>query len=283
MSLGHFLGASALFATVGVAAPPAPAPAPPAVQAGGPPAGGRWLVDWGQNQCSLVRERGGAAPLGVAMQLVPGTESVDIVVVDHSWKSFPLKAGDEVAVRLDASQAVTATVRRIQGNGRLGIVAMSIDRSFLDQYAKAASITVEGRGKTVATMPVPGAAEAVDALADCEREVLKEWKVDTAALATLKSRAKGKKNLASLVSDNDYPAEALKKKEQGTVVVRLTVEPDGKPTECGLVSSSGSRSLDLQTCNIFLRRAQFDPAIAADGRPVRSVFFTRLTWQIFSY
>lgn len=212
MSSGQFTAVSLLLAVAGVAAPPSPAPV--AAQAGGPSAGGRWLVDWGQNQCSLVRERGGPAALGVAMQLVPGTESVDIVVVDHSWKAFPLKTGDEVALRLDADAPVTAKVRRIQGDDRLGIVAMSIDRSFIDRYAKATSITIEGKGKTLVRMPMPGAAKAVEALGACEREVLTEWKVDTAALATLKSRAKAKKTLAALVSDNDYPSEALKKQSR---------------------------------------------------------------------
>ncbi len=277
MGLGQLLIGFALLGASGAhAAQPKPA------AASAVPPGGRWLVDWGQNQCSLVRERGGAAPLGVAMQLVPGTESIDLVIVDQSWKSFPVRDGDDVLVRLDGGAPVTARARRIQGDGRLGIVAMNIDRSFIEQYAKAASIAIEAKGKPVASLKLTGAAKAVEALGDCEREVLKEWKVDVAALSTLKRRAKGTRNLAGLVSDDDYPNDALRKMEQGTTVVRLTVEADGKASACGVVSSSGSRTLDYQTCAIYLRRAQFEPAIGADDRPVRSVFFTRLTWRIYS-
>ena len=276
MRLGQFLVGLALLGASGAANSAEPAPA-----AASAPAGGRWVVDWGHNQCSLVRESGGAAPAGIALQLVPGTDAIDIVAVDQSWKSFPVKTGDEIDVRLDGSAPVTARVLRLGGGKeRLAIVALNIDRGFIDGYAKAGSITIEAKNKPVAHMRLPNAAKAVQALDAGERDALQRWKVDTAALATLQRRATSKKSMAAYMSDNDYPAEALSKREQGTTVVRLTVDADGKVPECGVVSSSGSRALDLQTCAIFIRRVEYDPAISAEGRPVRSVVFTRLTWRL---
>jgi TonB family protein len=276
MGLVRFLVASALLGAPAAANAAQPAPAASFV----PSPGGRWLIDWGQNQCSLVREAGGAPAAGVALQLVPGTETLDIVVVDESWKTFPVKDGEEVTVQLDTGAPVSSKVRRLRGNERLAIVAGNIDRAFLDLYAKAGSVTLKAYKKTIMQISLPGAGKAVEALQTCERDILKEWKVDTSALATLQRRARGKKSLISYVSDKDYPPEALAKGEQGTSVIRLTIEPDGKPSACGVVSSSGSRTLDLYTCAIFVRRVQYDPAIDANGQPVRSVLFTRLTWRI---
>jgi TonB family protein len=251
----------------------------PAAKAAPPPVG-RWLVDWGQNQCSLIREAGGVPGAGIALQLVPGTDTFDIVVVDESWKAFPIKNGDEVTVHLDTGTPVSAKARRLRGTERLAIVTTSIDREFIDSYAKAGSITIKAKNKTIAHMPLPGAGRAVEALHACERDILKEWKVDTAAHASLQSRAKGKKTLVSYVSDDDYPPKAMANNEQGTSVIRLTIEPDGKPSACGIVSSSGSRELDLYSCAIFVRRAQYEPAIGANGSAVRSVLITRLTWRL---
>ena len=87
--------------------------------------------------------------------------------------------------------------------------------------------------------------------------------------------------LASLVSDNDYPSEALGSNEQGTVLVRLDIDEAGKPSGCRIAQSSGSASLDRQTCAIFVRRGRFDPAIDAAGKPVASHYVTRLTWRMW--
>jgi TonB family protein len=276
MGLVQFLAALTLLGAPGGAG----AAQPVAAAKSATPSDARWLVDWGQNQCSLVREAAGAPAAGIALQLVPGTESLDIVVVDESWSGFPVKSGEDVTVRLDVGEPVSAKARRLRSKERVAIVLPNLDRGLIDLYAKASSITIEARNKKIAHMSLPAAAKAVQALQTCERDILKEWKVDTAALATLRQRAKGKKSLAAYVSDNDYPPDALQNDEEGTSVVRLTIEPDGKASACGIVSSSGSRALDLYTCAIFVRRAEYHPALDAAGRPVRSVLFTRLTWRI---
>ena len=48
--------------------------------------------------------------------------------------------------------------------------------------------------------------------------------------------------LPSLVSQDDYPAAALRANEQGTVAFRLDVGNDGRVRNCTIVSSSGSSS-----------------------------------------
>ncbi len=71
--------------------------------------------------------------------------------------------------------------------------------------------------------------------------------------------------LQSLVSPLDYPAEALAKKEQGDVRLRLEVDSDGRVRSCSIVKSSGSHSLDAATCRIMSHRARFNPATDNEG------------------
>ena len=72
--------------------------------------------------------------------------------------------------------------------------------------------------------------------------------------------ARAKANLASYVSDEDYPSNAVRNEEQGTTRFRLAVGPDGKVKECTVTSSSGSSALDATTCRLMKQRARFTPA-----------------------
>ena len=87
-------------------------------------------------------------------------------------------------------------------------------------------------------------------------------------------------NLTGIVRYQDYPAEALKKGEQGTVTVLLTVDERGGVAGCAVEKSSGSASLDAQTCRVLSERAKFDPAKDATGRPVAGAFRQRITWRM---
>ena len=62
-----------------------------------------------------------------------------------------------------------------------------------------------------------------------------------------------------------YPAEAARRRESGTVLVRVDVGPDGVPTSTSIVQSSRSRSLDKAALDA-VRRWRFQPAVV-DGHP----------------
>ncbi|RYZ74064.1 MAG: TonB family protein [Lysobacteraceae bacterium] len=63
-----------------------------------------------------------------------------------------------------------------------------------------------------------------------------------------------------------YPAEALRRGESGTVLVRVEVDANGTPSGVALMQRSGSRDLDRAAMEA-VRRWRFLPA-QRDGRPV---------------
>lgn len=93
-------------------------------------------------------------------------------------------------------------------------------------------------------------------------------------------RARARANLASYVSNDDYPIEALRNEEQGAVGFRLDVGADGSVTACTVTSSSGSAALDSRTCEIMMARARFTPARDARGRPTPDQVSARINWRI---
>jgi protein TonB len=87
-------------------------------------------------------------------------------------------------------------------------------------------------------------------------------------------------SLASYFSDEVYPAEALRRGEQGKVEFELDVGQDGRVRRCTVTGSSGSALLDATTCRLVAERARFQPRIDARGRPASARYASSIKWVI---
>ena len=86
--------------------------------------------------------------------------------------------------------------------------------------------------------------------------------------------------MQSLFSGDDYPSDAQRNDEQGTVGVSLSISADGRVSGCSVTSSSGSRSLDNATCRILRSRARFTPAKGSNGQNMPDTYSKRITWRL---
>ncbi|HEY0112349.1 MAG TPA: TonB family protein [Allosphingosinicella sp.] len=91
---------------------------------------------------------------------------------------------------------------------------------------------------------------------------------------------KAKANLASYVSDADYPASAIRNEEQGTTRFRLEVGSDGRVTDCTVTGSSGSSALDAVTCRLMKQRARFTPARDSSGNVTSGSMSSSIRWVL---
>ncbi|MBX7528351.1 energy transducer TonB [Qipengyuania vesicularis] len=66
----------------------------------------------------------------------------------------------------------------------------------------------------------------------------------------------------------DYPSSALRREEQGTVTMRITVGANGRVEGCAVTGSSGSSALDQAACRGMQRYARYNPALNAAGDPI---------------
>ena len=80
------------------------------------------------------------------------------------------------------------------------------------------------------------------------------------------------------ITDDDYPADALNRGEQGTVTIAWEVSPDGLPLRCTVEQSSGHPSLDTAACAAIMRHAQF-AALPAGQVTVRRQS-RRVVWRL---
>jgi TonB family protein len=95
-----------------------------------------------------------------------------------------------------------------------------------------------------------------------------------------RQRARSADSLVTLFSDADYPASAVRNREQGAVAFRLKVGADGRPAGCSVTSSSGSTILDTTTCALLMERARFEPARDGRGRATADEFHGRIIWRL---
>jgi protein TonB len=66
----------------------------------------------------------------------------------------------------------------------------------------------------------------------------------------------------------DYPSSALRREEQGTVTMRITIGANGRVEACSVTRSSGSSALDDAACRGMQRYARYNPALNAAGNPI---------------
>jgi TonB family protein len=86
--------------------------------------------------------------------------------------------------------------------------------------------------------------------------------------------------LQALFSADDYPAEAVRLKQEGETSVRLTINPQGRVTMCAVERSSRSAHLDSWTCRILRARARFRPSQDAAGNAVEGTSAYTHVWKL---
>lgn len=92
------------------------------------------------------------------------------------------------------------------------------------------------------------------------------------------ARAKG--NMAGWVTENDYPSADLRAGHEGRTAYRLSIDTNGKVTNCTVTASSGFPGLDKTTCDKLTSRGKFEPATNSDGERVAGTFSAAVTWRI---
>lgn len=81
-------------------------------------------------------------------------------------------------------------------------------------------------------------------------------------------------------SPDAYPPEAIRAKEQGRVVARLEIDPQGNVANCIVTISSGSAALDAKTCELAMTRGKFIPGLDARGKPIASTYTLPIRWVL---
>jgi TonB family protein len=81
------------------------------------------------------------------------------------------------------------------------------------------------------------------------------------------------------VSAGDYPPLAIRLREEGKVLIKYLVSEDGRVSECTVMTSSGTSTLDDAACSIAKRSWKFKPA-TRDGKAVSQYLGAEVNFQL---
>ena len=99
--------------------------------------------------------------------------------------------------------------------------------------------------------------------------------------APVVSKAAGAKgNPADWITNDDYPAEAIRSESEGTTGIKWTINTAGRVENCVVTASSGSSSLDQAACRALVRRGRYTPASDATGNPIATTSSRRVVWRL---
>jgi protein TonB len=82
------------------------------------------------------------------------------------------------------------------------------------------------------------------------------------------------------ITNDDYPASAIRAEAQGSTTMRLSISADGRVSACSVTGSSGNSALDSTACSLAQRRFRYTPAQDTSGSPVAGTVSRTVRWQL---
>ena len=245
------------------------------------PAAARWVVDWGDQRCSLIRETGGPASVSLMVRTVPGAGQAELWLIDPNWTAPGFFGFQPVEIDLQPSGfRITDYAISVRFKGQQGIGITNLEEAFLAKLPGTQRLVIRRGKRKLAEVALPGSARAVEALPACEAEIMRDWGLDPQVIQSLRRKPTPVRNPALWFSSDDYPLAAIQRHQWGSVLTRMTVGIDGRVAECVVVESSGQALLDKRTCDLLISRGRYKPALTAGGEPIRAMTSVRIHWRI---
>ena len=88
------------------------------------------------------------------------------------------------------------------------------------------------------------------------------------------------RQIGGTISNDDYPADAIRAGEQGHATAEFIVDVSGRVTNCRITATSGSAALDRTTCEIIKQRFQFEPARNSSGGAIATTMTRNVRWVL---
>lgn len=148
----------------------------------------------------------------------------------------------------------------------------------IEQAAKIERVVFGRRGRAI-SFETGALTQAFSALNACTSEKLSAWGLDP---------KKHKKYTPPIISNEDsvvrffqsrYTQSALIRGEQAIFRVRVNVETDGTVSDCQVNALTTAGRLESPGCEA-MSIAQFEPALDANGEPMKSFFTTTISYRI---
>ena len=241
---------------------------------------GQWVVAFEQAMCVLSRAYGtGDKEAQLGFRPLPGDERLEIVI-RTPWKRVTSYWPGKATVTLEPGKSADGAYSDWKAEAdQRRLVRIWVKTAELGDIKAAKTLTVALDKGAQWTFELKGTAKAVQVLDQCQDELGRSWGFDPEVLRK-QTLAAPANDPASWITYKDYPQEALRERQAGTVRLKYRVDKDGLPQECAVVQGSGSALLDQASCALIVKRARFRPALGSDGRPQDTLRAETIRWLL---
>ena len=252
-----------------------------------------WNIDFAENRCRLSRVFGSSDDMHLLFfeQAAPKAE-FGVTFAGSQLARFQRDRGLFIGMRGDVAmeeldrfnigdvESVGPAIIIASHNvGRLVEVEGPIQGGIDLAAAEMVDRIVLQRGEHALSFETGDMMPPFQALNTCTGDLLRAWGLDqeqhqsyTPAVWTNERRI-----VQRIV--RDYPRRAVLDGEGGIFRMRVIVETDGTVSDCLIEKSTITESLESPACRA-MEGARFDPALDAQGQPMRSYYATTITYAI---
>lgn len=241
----------------------------------------------GTATCFVAREQQGG---GVLVLIADQQARLWAAIGHRAWSAEEAESYD-VGLEIDGKRRPVKAGSGARSMGLSGFL-VQVDRGFVRAVGRGRTLRVFPPGAPPLTLNLAGGAGASAQLMRCYNFpgelTFQSSSTGTPAAAALRDpfrlnhpfprRAVGA--FERYIAPHDYPAVAIRNREQGRVTYRVEAGADGRIVGCSIVRSSGSSALDAATCAILVRRARVEPALDSEGKRVPDSIRGHIEWKL---
>lgn len=238
----------------------------------------RWVVDYDDAQCVAWRNYGTEAkPLTLALKPSPNRSIMRVVLMREGFASEA--AQRPASVGFDGKSVAANALVYDDRRAKRYIASINLPMVTFVANRRAASIAIDA-GSFDERLAVPGFAGVMAAFDDCLANLRDVWNVGEPFATRVSQPARAIRPLRDLFKSTTYPSQAVSEGNTGMVGLAMLIDETGKVRDCMVEQTSGFATLDTMSCFVIVNQARFEPAVGADGKPVKSASFQRISWRI---
>jgi TonB family protein len=241
---------------------------------------GNWIVNFDDAQCIAQRNYGTQEdPLWLVLKQPPLGDFMQFSIIEkRSGNSLATEVNG--TVEFDGQTPHKIRVLRygsVKLKMRTLMMNLPIEHFASARSASALRLRAEGFDAAFALADIEPVLKVMD---DCVSDLRQVWNVKGSDEDERAVRDDAKGDLRRLFSSEDYPMQAMRRGDTGSVRMVFLVDETGRVADCSVMETSGVAALDAQSCVVIKERARFTPAIGKDGKPAKGAFIQKITWRL---
>ncbi len=147
-----------------------------------------------------------------------------------------------------------------------------------EEEARVTGVTVDLRGQRPFRLEFGSLGKPFAEMRRCMDNLVTHWGYDAAQQAAALRPASSITSPGTWLNSDDYPTGAYLNGHNGMVQFRLDVDAEGKVAGCYILSRTSPDEFADVTCRAITKRARLQPALDAQGRPMRSYYVNKVLW-----